>query len=157
LSRPDIRGLPIALLVALMLGFLGTLPALAPLDGLGVDSLFWLRHQVYGPRHGPDQSPAVVIALDEETFRRPPFKSLPKVLWTPQLAQVINAVRAGGAKVIGQDLILPTSVEGFLPGYDRDYLLGPGAAHGKANLAFPRAQLRHRAREEHPSGQPFPG
>jgi CHAT domain-containing protein len=119
LSRPDIRGLPIALL----LGFLGTLPALAPLDGLGIDSLFWLRHQVYGPRHGPDQSPEVVVALDEETFRRPPFKSLPKVLWTPQLAQVINAARAGGAKVIGQDLILPTSVEGFLPGYDRDYLL----------------------------------
>jgi class 3 adenylate cyclase len=151
LSRPDIRGLPIALLVALMLGFLGTLPALAPLDGLGVDSLFWLRHQVYGPRHGPDQSPAVVIALDEETFRRPPFKSLPKVLWTPQLAQVINAVRAGGAKVIGQDLILPTSVEGFLPGYDRDYLLALRAG-GEAG-AIVLGQVQHTAKPI----SPFPG
>ncbi len=93
------------------------------LDGFSIDTLFWLRHQLYGPLHGASQSPSTVIAIDEETYRRPPFEDLPKALWTPQLAKVIEATLDAGALVIGQDVILPTSVEGFVRGYDRDYLL----------------------------------
>ena len=99
------------------------LPALDRLDGLSIDSLFWLRHQIYGALHRPDQSPTVIIAIDEETYRRPPFEGLPKALWTPQLAGVIEATLEGGARVIGHDIILPTSVENHLPGYDRPYLV----------------------------------
>ncbi len=92
-------------------------------DGLSIDSLFWLRHQVFGALRAPEDSPTVVIAIDEETYRRPPFQDIPKAMWTPQIAVVLEATLDAGALVIGQDVILPTSVEPYLKGFDRSYLL----------------------------------
>ncbi len=98
-------------------------PQLAWLEGLSIDALFWLRDQAYGPAHAPDSSPTVVIAIDEETYRRKPFADVPVALWTRELAGVLNEVVAGGAKVVGFDVILPTSAERFLPGFDREFLV----------------------------------
>ena len=44
------------------------------LDGLSLDSLFWLRNAAFGARYKPESSPVAVIAIDEETYRRPPFQ-----------------------------------------------------------------------------------
>lgn len=112
------------------------LPAVRVLDALSIDALFWLRHQVYGPRHAPADSPAVVLAIDEETYRREPFADTPRVMWTPQFANVLEAVLAGGAGVVGFDIVFSTSLEPFFRGFERDFLLTlrRGAQEGKIVL-----------------------
>jgi len=93
------------------------------LDGFSLDSLFWLRHKAFGAAHGAASSPTAVIAIDEETYRTPPFSGLPQALWTPQFAKVLTTLMDADAAVVGYDLILQTSVQPLLPGYERDYLL----------------------------------
>ena len=97
------------------------LPAFNRLGLLSIDALHALRHQfVTAPRN---VSPTVVIALDEETYRTPPFASTPKVLWTPQLAKVLDAATAAGAGVVGFDIIFPTTASKFIKGFDREFLI----------------------------------
>ncbi|MBT5572416.1 MAG: adenylate/guanylate cyclase domain-containing protein [Alphaproteobacteria bacterium] len=107
-------GLAAAALTLLPFGFLG---------GLSLDSQFWLRKTIMGPQHAPDFSPTVVVAIDEETYRRAPFAQTPKVLWTPEIAGVIESVAAGGARVFGLDVIFPTSVASHLPAFETPFLL----------------------------------
>lgn len=120
----------IALIAALLLA----LPAAGWLDGLSLDALFWLREQVAPARH--DGAPTAVIAIDEETYRREPFKDVPQAMWTPQLARVLNATYDAGAKVVGFDVIYSTSIEGYIRGYERDWLLAlrRGAREGRLVL-----------------------
>src|SRR5258706_2426280 len=87
-----------------------------------------------GSRYDPSTSPAVVVALDEETYNTPPFNRTPAVTWTREMAKVLNAIIEGGAKVVGFDIIFPNSIEqseipfgeetlgARLRGFDRDFL-----------------------------------
>ncbi|MGQ0664639.1 MAG: CHASE2 domain-containing protein [Pseudomonadota bacterium] len=138
---------PVALTVGLGLSH----PAFKGLDGLSIDVLFWLRHKVFGPAHKPEDSAVAVIALDEETYRTPPFADTPNALWGRELALVLGAVIDGGAKVVGFDVIFPTSVERFLPGFDREFLvaLRNAARAGKVVLG----KVQH---QQLPI-RPFPG
>jgi adenylate cyclase len=106
------------------------------LNGLSIDSLFWLRQRAFGPAHAAASSPTAVIAITEETNRVPPFKDLPETLWTPQLGKVLTAVLEAGAATVGFDLILQTSVDPVVPGYDRDYMIAlrQGGAAGRVVL-----------------------
>lgn len=127
---------------------------LVPFDwlrSLSLDSLFWMRHAAYGLRHVPSSSPAVVVAIDEETYRRPPFKDLPKVMWTQQIARVMNAVLEGGAQVVAFDLIFSTSVERYVRGFDRELLLALRKA-SRANKVV-LAKVQHQVKPI----SPFPG
>ncbi|WP_416896454.1 MAG: CHASE2 domain-containing protein [Minwuia sp.] len=122
--------------------FLFATPAASWLNGLSTDLLFAARHAAGFEPVSPDRPPAVVIAIDEETYRRPPFEATPKVAWTPLLGEVVSAVLSSGALVIGQDLILPTSLETLVPGHDRPYLaaLAAGAAGNRIVLGAVRHQ-----------------
>jgi len=144
LKRGFWRALAVSLGVSGLLGAASLAPQLSRLDGLSVDALFWLRHSVFGPLYNREESRVAVIAIDEETYRRPPFKDIPKAMWTPDLARVMRAALDGGAIVIGQDVILPTSVEAYLPGFDRDYLvtLREGSRDGRIVLG----QVQHSAK-----------
>jgi adenylate cyclase len=122
-----------------------------PLDrfrGLSIDVLTWLRWRAnIGTQHATG-SPTVVIGLDEETYRTPPFAGTPAITWTPEIARVLTAIIAGGAKVVGFDIVFPTSIEqseipfddgklgARLRGFDRDFLraLALGARDGKVVL-----------------------
>ena len=110
------------------------------LDGLSLDTLFWLRHQVAPVVADPPPSSVAVIAIDEETYRRPPFANVPKVMWTPQIAKVLSAVVAADAAAVGFDVILPTSVERFLPGFDRDFLVALRRASLKNRVVLGKVQ-----------------
>jgi adenylate cyclase len=119
-----------AAIVALVSAFTGFV-ANESLAGLSVDSLFWLRGKLFAPAYAPAQSPAVVVALDEETYRQPPFDLAPKALWTREIARVLDALVEGGAKVVGFDVIFSTTAESLtrdvgaeplLPGFDREFL-----------------------------------
>lgn len=97
-------------------------PFSSVLSGLSFDSMVWLRQAVVGPTYPRAESPTVVIAIDEETYRRKPFRNLPKVMWTNEFATVFDAVADGGAAVLGMDIIFPTTVESKIRGFDRAFL-----------------------------------
>jgi len=123
-------------------------PALDRIRGLSLDILTALRFEMFGNRHSAAGSPAVVVAIDEESYRAAPFKGSPTLTWTGELGRVLNAVVEGGAKVVGFDMVIPTSIEqseipfgeGMLGervrGFDRDFLraLAGAAAPGKVVL-----------------------
>lgn len=117
-----LKALTVSMLTVLAATVVVSGPWSNTLDGLSADSLVWLRQAVFGPQFDRGSSPTVVIAIDEETYRRAPFNSVPKVMWTPEIAQVFDAVADGGAAVIGMDIILPTSVASQIRGFDRDFL-----------------------------------
>ncbi len=142
------RAAAVGTLIALCAGLLAASPGFDALRGWSIDLLTMLRWRTFGDVHAPASSPAVVVALDEDTFRTPPFAGSPSVTWTPEIARVLTAIIGGGAKVIGFDIVFPTSIEqsavpfgdetlgSRLHGFDRDYLraLALGAHEGKIVL-----------------------
>ena len=120
------------------------------LRGVSLDSLLLLREELFGTPQS-DESSIAIVALDEETYRRPPFRGTPKALWTPQIGRVLSAVLDGGASVVGFDLILPTSAEAYLPGHDLPLLLALHQGGRENRIVLSRVQ--HQTR---PIG-PFPG
>jgi serine phosphatase RsbU (regulator of sigma subunit)/CHASE2 domain-containing sensor protein len=143
-----LRALAAGVLIALCAGLLAASPALDALRGFSIDVLTMLRWYAFGDAYPPASSPAVVVALDEETFRTPPFEGSPSVTWTPEIGRVLTAIIDAGAKVVGFDIVFPTSIEqsalpfgddtlgARLRGFDRDYLraLALGARAGKVVL-----------------------
>ena len=115
-------------LIAGALGLGVALPALVPgldyVHRLGIDFLLPLRHAVFGPLFAPEESHVVAVVIDEETYRTRPFAGTPEVAWTPFLAKVLRAVDGAEPKVIGLDLVYPTSLDrpGLVPGYDKPLL-----------------------------------
>jgi class 3 adenylate cyclase len=116
--------------VALLLGAVAAAVAVTPggrfLERTGVDVLLWLRHVAVGPLFAPAESPTAVVVIDEETYGTEPLSGLPQVAWTPQLGAILKAIDEGGAKVVGLDLVYPTTLEPLeynggrpLLGYDK--------------------------------------
>src|SRR5215472_18028192 len=136
------------LAIALIATTLILAPPLDRFHGLSIDILTWLRWRFYERTHRPPESRAVVVALDEETYRTPPFAGTPAITWTRQIGEVLTAVIDGGATVVGFDIVFPTSIEqseipfgdgslgARLRGFDRDFLrsLALGARDGKVVL-----------------------
>ena len=143
-----LRAVLAAFLIALVAGLVAASPALDVVRGLSIDFLTALHWRAFGNPHASVSSPAVVVALDEETFHTPPFEGTPSVTWTHEIGQVLTAVIDGGAKVVGFDIVFPTSIEqsavpfgdetlgARVHGFDRDYLraLALGARAGKVVL-----------------------
>jgi adenylate cyclase len=116
--------------------------------GLSLDVATALNWRLFGNRHESSASPTVVVAFDEETYQTPPFKGTPTVTWTGEMARVLTAVLDGGARLIGFDVIFPTTIEeseiafgdetvgARMRGFDRDFLraLATGASAGKIVL-----------------------
>ena len=117
-----------AIAVALLAGF-GSSSALEVLRGLSIDVLTALRWRTIGQVHDPASSVSVVIGLDEETYRTAPFVGTPNITWTRELGRVMTAVLDGGAKVVGFDMVFPTSIEqSEIPFGDRNAWAGGCAA-----------------------------
>ncbi|MDH3394454.1 MAG: adenylate/guanylate cyclase domain-containing protein, partial [Desulfobulbaceae bacterium] len=85
--------------------------------------LFWLNQHLQEPAAAAPVSPSVVVAIDEATYRTPPFAGTPKVFWTDRIARVVDGLCDAGAAVVAFDVVFSTSVEPFLPGYERPLLL----------------------------------
>lgn len=129
------RDIVAAMLIALLAGAIFTSPPLQALQGLSLDILTAMRAKLAGERRDPATSPVVVVAIDGETYDTPPFKGSPTQTWTREIGRVLGSISEGGAKVIGYDVIFPSSIEqseipfGEAPlgarmrGFDRDYLI----------------------------------
>lgn len=114
----------LAIVNGLLIGAVAAGPWADGVHRLGIDLLLPLRHLLYGPLYPAAESNTVIVSIDEETYRTPPFSETPRVAWTPMLAKVLDAVDAAGAKVTGLDMIFPTSLDkpDLLPGYDKPLL-----------------------------------
>lgn len=137
-----------ALLFSFVAGILFTSPPFAKLQGLSLDALTALRWELFGARAYPASSPVVVVAIDEESYRTPPLKGSPTLTWTREIGGVLSAIVDGGARVVGFDVIFPTSIEqseilfgdepigARMRGFDRDFLraLASAASAGKLVL-----------------------
>ncbi|WP_431201615.1 CHASE2 domain-containing protein [Bradyrhizobium betae] len=129
------RDIVAAILIALLAGAVFTSPPLQVLQGLSLDILTALRGKLVGDRRDPATSPVVVVAIDGETYDTLPFKGSPTQTWTREIGRVLTSIADGGAKVIGFDVIFPSSIEqseipfgdapfgSRLKGFDRDYLI----------------------------------
>ncbi len=149
------RDLLMTVIIALSAATIISLPQFDRLRGLSVDVLTWLRWSVVGPLHDPMKSPTTVIVLDEETYRRKPFEGTPSITWTREIGRVLTAVVDGGAKVVGFDIIFPTSLEqstislgsetigSKLRGFDRDFLRALAAAARQGKLVLGQVQHLH--------------
>jgi len=150
-------------IVALAAGLGAASPPLDAVGGLSIDVLTALRWRAFGPAHDPAASPTVVVALDEETYASTPFAGTPNITWTREIGRVLTGLIEGGAKVVGFDVVFPTSIEqseipfgdetlgARVRGFDRDFLraLALAAREGKIVLG----QVQH---SEHPIA-PAPG
>lgn len=137
------------IIVSGMVAWLFSLPVFDRLNNLGIDTVFWLREQAFTPPP-PAASPAVVIAVDEETYRQPPFKDTPYALWTPLLADVVDGLVAADASVIGLDIIFPTSAQTVLPGYDRGFLVALRKAAQQDKIVLTKFQSTTKAVAPYP-------
>ena len=125
--------------IALTVAVLAALPVADALRGPSLDLAYPLRHALFGPQAAPGQSHVVVVAIDEETYRREPFSGLPQAAWPPLLAPVINAV-AADARVIGLDVVWSTSLDGLQRGFERDFLLSLRQAARENKLVLGKVQ-----------------
>jgi adenylate cyclase len=144
----QLRDAGAVLAIAIVASALVLAPPLDRFRGLSIDILTWLRWRFYERTHPAPESRSVVVALDEDTYRTPPFAGTPAITWTRQIGEVITAVLDGGATVVGFDIVFPTSIEqsdipfgdgtlgARLRGFDRDFLraLALGARDGKVVL-----------------------
>src|SRR4051794_17496223 len=134
--------------IALVCAAASVSPAARPIRGLSLDILTALRWEVFGRSQDPAASPAVIVAIDEESRRTAPLEGAPMLTWTGEIGRVLSATLEGGAKVAGFDIVIPTSIElseipfgeGMLGervrGFDRDFLraLAGAASNGKVVL-----------------------
>ena len=109
---------------------------------------------VFGDRRDPASAPVVVVAIDEESYQTPPFKGSPTLTWTREIGRVLTAIVDGGAKVVGFDIIFPTSIEqseipfgdemlgARMRGFDRDFLRALAATSSAGKLVLGEIQSR---------------
>ena len=111
MGGPRLRAALAAFLIALAASLVAASPALDPLRGLSIDILTALRWRIYGNSQPPETSAAVVVALDEETFRTPPFDGTPTVTWTREIGEVLTAIIDGGVRKVSSSSATTTAAE----------------------------------------------
>ncbi len=111
-------------------------PNLYDREGWDIDALHFLRALIMPDNRDPAESPTVVIAIDEATHADPELSGIPRVMWTPHIAEVQNAVMENGAAVFGWDIIYSTSAGTYVSDkrYDQELL--------KSLLTYGRKQGR---------------
>jgi len=112
---------------------------------LSNDILHVLRNQITQHIEYADESNVIVLAIDEETYRTKPFSLTPKVLWSREIAQIINSILISNAKVIGFDVIYPTSVSEYLPKFEKSFLLALRKGSKKQKIVLSKVQHSDKA------------
>src|SRR5205814_1933568 len=91
----------------------------------------------------------------------PPFTGTPQVTWTREIGRIISALLEADAKVVGLDIIFPTSIEqsqipfgdeslgSRVRGFDRDFLRALALAARAEKLVL--GQVQHSSQPIAPS------
>lgn len=135
------RNVILALAVAALIGVASFSSWGIALDRLSIDLLHLIHFRIWGPPPMSDE--VAILAVDEETYRDEHFSNLPQALWTPELGRILNAVLDADPKVIGVDIIIGTTADGIVPGYDQPWLkaLQRAAKEDKIVLGFSQHQV----------------
>ena len=151
IARRDILAV---IIIALVTGIVFASPALEIVQGLSIDALTTLRWEIFGDRRDPASAPVVVVAIDEESYQTPPFKGSPTLTWTREVGRVLTAIVDGGAKVVGFDIVFPTSIEqseipfgdemlgARMRGFDRDFLRALAMTSSAGKVVLGEVQSR---------------
>jgi class 3 adenylate cyclase/CHASE2 domain-containing sensor protein len=98
--------------IGLLTAILAATPVGAYLDRLGIDLLQPVRLRLSSPKADPAQSPVAIIAIDEESYAV--LGNLPKAVWTPWLAQIMEALLQAKVRTIALDVVFPTTLDAFV-------------------------------------------
>src|SRR5687768_1862719 len=79
-------------------------PTPLALDGPILDALVRARATVHRPNPA-DSRPVAVIAVDEASLESPELASLPRALFAPVWAELLDGLRAAGVRAVGFDLL----------------------------------------------------
>jgi class 3 adenylate cyclase/CHASE2 domain-containing sensor protein len=102
-------------------------------DGFFYDLALGVRARLAPPPR--DEEPVAVIAVDRRSLRAPELRALPRVLFTPHWARLVEAVVEAGAKSVGFDFLFAWSSAAFLPDNERDFLRVLAANRDRVVLA----------------------
>jgi class 3 adenylate cyclase/CHASE2 domain-containing sensor protein len=129
--RRPLAGLTTALFVALggLAGYFstydGSLPALGGPNGL----LYDLTLKIVQPwRRDIPTAPVVLVAVDDASLARPELAALPRALFQPIWARLLDGLLAAGVRRVAFDMVFAYSGADFqvgsftLPGYDRSLI-----------------------------------
>jgi class 3 adenylate cyclase len=129
--RRPLAGLTTALFVALggLAGYFstydGSLPALGGPNGL----LYDLTLKIAQPwRRDIPTAPVVLVAVDDASLARPELAALPRALFQPIWARLLDGLLAAGVRRVAFDMVFAYSGADFqvgsftLPGYDRSLI-----------------------------------
>ncbi|PWR21334.1 adenylate/guanylate cyclase domain-containing protein [Zavarzinia aquatilis] len=149
--RPWLRRAGLSTVLAALLTTAILAGPLGFLARAGIDFALPLRHALFGPLFPPEASDVVLVAIDEQTYHIPPFDQTPKVAWTPQLARIIDAALAGGARAIGFDVVFPVTLDrpDLLQGRDRPFLIALRKAADAGKLVLGEAKLSREVLRPH--------
>jgi class 3 adenylate cyclase/CHASE2 domain-containing sensor protein len=154
MGRTAKRDILAIVIIALATGIFFSSPALEAVQGFSIDALTTLRWEIFGNRRDSTASPVVVVAIDEETYQTPPFKGSPTLTWTREIGRVLAAIVDGGAKVVGFDVVFPTSIEqseipfgdemlgARMRGFDRDFLRALAVTSSAGKVVLGEVQSR---------------
>src|SRR5215470_11544350 len=106
------RILVVSSAIGLLTAVLAATPLGAYLDRLGIDLMQPVRLWLNPPNADPAQSPVAIVAIDEESYAA--LGNFPKVVWTPWLAQVMEALLQARVKTIALDVVFPTTLDAFV-------------------------------------------
>jgi len=143
------RILVVSSAIGLLTAVLAATPLGAYLDRLGIDLLQPVRLRLNPPNADPAKSPVAIIAIDEESYAA--LGNFPKVVWTPWLAQVMEALLQAKVKTIGLDIVFSTTLDAFvfenkrpLAGIDIPFLqaINDAAADNRILLGYVSAPVR---------------
>ena len=137
------RMLIVSTAIGLLTALLAASPLGAYLDRAAIDLLQPVRLLLNPPRTDPAQSPVAIVAIDEESYAA--LGNFPKVVWTPWLAAVMQALLKAKVKAIALDIVFPTTLDAFvwqdkrpLQGIDIPFLqaINDGAADHRILLGY---------------------
>lgn len=133
MKRDRLRNAVVAIALAALSTVICSLPGLDSLDHWDSDLALWGRARLMPLADLSGAEKVAVIALDEASYGDPELAGLPRVLWTPAMAEMQDAVLGAGALALGWDVILPTTAASWVADkqYDRP-LLQSLARHGRA-------------------------
>jgi class 3 adenylate cyclase len=106
------RILVVSSAIGLLTAILAATPLGAYFNRLGIDLLQPVRLWLNPPKVDLARSPIAIVAIDEESYAA--FGNFPKVVWTPWLAQVIEALLQAKTKTIALDIIFSTTLDNFV-------------------------------------------
>ena len=113
--------LPTVAVCVLLSAFVGFVSDRFLGDGWLFDVALWARAEIHATAT-KTRSDVIVIAIDDRSLRSEELKGVPRALFAPTWAKLLQGLGDAGADAVAFDLLLAFSGNNLKAGYDRDFL-----------------------------------